>query len=385
VGEIVSEQGRVALAWSMVDGIGPITFGRLIERFGSAEAAWQAPRAALLEIQRIGSDTADRIVQSRHDVAQNGQIDEELGRARSRGVRILTRGDAEWPMHFEHIPDPPIVLYVRGTLEPSDAVAIAIVGARKCSIYGSEQARRLASLLGQAGFTIVSGMAQGIDSFAHYGAVDARARSIAVLGNGLDTVYPSENASLAEQLVKHGALISELPMRTAPSRDNFPARNRLIAALSLGTIVVEASGRSGALITARLATEYNRETFAVPGRVDEPAAAGANRLIRDGQAKLITCIEDVLDELGEVGRLLSPVKEGEGEDTASQDDVRRPVIDALNERERAVYDATTRDGMLIDDLLEKVSIPAGEVLAVLTALELKGLVQRVAGQKVRRR
>jgi DNA processing protein len=291
-------------------------------------------------------------------------------------VRLICREDADFPPGLRQVPDVPIVLYVRGELRPTDAVAIAIVGSRRCTIYGSEQARRFGELLASAGFTVVSGLARGIDPFAHHGAVDAGGRSIAVMGNGLHEVYPAENRTLAEKLLESGAWISELPIRAAVRAENFPSRNRIIAGMTLGTIVVEAANRSGALITARLANEYNREVFAVPGRAQDPMSGGTNALIRDGSAKLVTCLEDVLQELGDVGARLGAKPPAA--------DPRPAVQEALSVTalERCVLDAVGPDPMLQDGVLSAVDGAPGELLAAITSLELKGLIRRLPGSMV---
>lgn len=296
--QTISDIARVHLHWALTHGVGPKTFGKLLIQLGDPAAALGASASTLETVRGIGREKADTVVRSRDAV----NVDSEIAAAAEHGVRIICREDDEFPIGLKDIADPPIVLYVKGTLRPTDAVALAVVGSRNCTIYGSEQARRFGELLAGAGFTVVSGLARGIDAFAHHGAVDAGGRSIAVLGSGLDTIYPPENKPLSNKIIEHGCLISELPIRSAVLANNFPPRNRIIAGLSLGVLVVEAAHRSGSLITARLATEYNREVFAIPGRVQDPMSIGTNRLIGLGGAKLVTCLDDILDGLGEVGR-----------------------------------------------------------------------------------
>lgn len=396
--ETISESGRVHLRWALCEGIGPIIFGRLLLHFGDAETALGLPAAQLQDVKGIGRGTADRVARGR----ESADIDAEIETAAEHGVRILCRDDDEFPKLLRHIPDVPIVLYVKGRLQPQDAVALAIVGTRRCSIYGGEQARRFGELLAGAGFTVVSGLARGIDAFAQHGALDSAGRSIGVLGNGLTEVYPAENRALADKLIENGALLSELPMRTAVRRESFDPRNRIIAGLGLGTLLVEAPLRSGAMITARYTTEYNREVFAIPGRLQEPAAQGTNALIRDAAAKLVTGLDDILAELGEVGLTMmqkgSETAERAGPGSA-EDPTTNESADAsgtpttvrtsqsespwkLSRIEARVFDLIGPDPILQDAVLSASSFPPGEVLAAFTALELKGLIKRLPGQLV---
>ena len=383
----ISDVARTHLHWALTDGIGSIVFGRLLLKFGSARTALGASAGELQNIHRIGRESADNIARARDAVS----IEPEIEAAAERGVRILCRDDKEYPEILTRIDDPPIVLYVKGELRPTDAVAVSIVGSRQCTIYGSEQARRFADLLAGAGFTIVSGLARGIDAFAHHGAVDAGGRSIAVLGNGLREIYPSQNEALASKLVENGALLSELPMSVTVQGGNFPPRNRIIAGLSLGTIVVEARQRSGALITSRLASEYNREVFAVPGRVQDPMSFGTNRLIARGEAKLVTCLEDVLDELGEVGmemrdgmnaRATAASSADGGSDRKRSEPKPAPQLNAV---ESGVYNTIGYDPILQDAIVGMLNLPPGEIIGAFTSLELKGLIQQLPGQLVVRR
>ncbi|MBN2445567.1 MAG: DNA-processing protein DprA [Phycisphaerae bacterium] len=373
--ETISDAGRAHLRWAMVSGVGPIAFRNLLDTFGDAEKAWTAPAAELQNVRRIGIKGADRICSSRREV----EIDDEIATAVQHGVRIICSDDTDYPEALKRIPDAPIVLYVKGELRPTDAVALAVVGTRRCSIHASEQARRFGELLAQAGFTVVSGLARGIDAFAQHGAVDAGGRSIAVLGNGLADIYPPENRALADKLVEHGALVTELPMRSAVQRENFPGRNRIIAGLSLGTLVIEAPQRSGALITARLANDYNREVFALPGRVQDPIAQGTNELIRDGIAKLVTDLTDITDELGDLGTIMQP------QPTQPHDEPKPPPPAQLNTVEARVLGLIGADPRLQDEVLRAAGLPPGDVLAAFTSLELKGLVRRMPGQYIFRR
>jgi DNA processing protein len=402
---VLSDTARVHLRWALTDGVGPLTFARLLVQFGDAEKALGASAAQLESIKGVGREKSDRIARSR----DSAEVDAEISAAEANGVRIICQVDAEFPAPLRRIPDTPIVLFVKGALRDTDAIAIAVVGSRRCTIYGSEQARRFGELLAQAGFTIVSGLARGIDAFAHHGAVDAGGRSIAVLGSGLHEVYPAENRTLAEKLLENGAWLSELPMKASVRAENFPSRNRIIAGLTLGTLVVEAASRSGALITARLANEYNREVFAVPGRVQDPMSRGTNELIRDGAAKLVMSLEDVLDGLGEVGQQMrthagaaaaavqgelplsaagGSIETGDAGSATQPRSVDRssaPRVAALSPVERRIYELIGYDPILQDAVLRAAELPPGEVLAAFTSLELRGLIKRLPGQLVVRR
>ena len=281
------------LRLAMTEGIGPILLGRLIEALGSAERAASATTAELRAIEGIGSTKSSKIHTSLK--ASFDAAEAELAKADALGIRIICPEDALYPLLLRQIPDPPAVLYVKGTLEPRDLNAFALVGSRKCSYYGREQAERFAGLLAGAGFTVVSGGARGVDSAAHRGAMRHPAgRTLAVLGCGVDQVYPPENTQLFEQIARHGAVISEYPFGTPPLAENFPRRNRIVSGMSRGVLVIEADERSGALITARQAADdHNRPVFALPGRVDNAMSAGPHKLIRDG-AILASGLEDLL-------------------------------------------------------------------------------------------
>jgi DNA processing protein len=384
---VISTLGRTYLRWALTDGVGPLTFSRLLIQLGDAEQALGASVTTLKTVQGIGNEKATQIARSR----DSAEVELEIDTVAAHGVRIICRADEEYPEGLRRIPDAPIVLYVKGELRPTDAVALAVVGSRHCTIYGSEQARRFGELLAGAGFTVVSGLARGIDAFAHHGAIEAGGRSIAVMGQGLAEIYPPENRALADKLLESGAWVTELPLRAAVRAQNFPVRNRIIAGMSLGTLVVEAAQRSGALITARLANEYNREVFAIPGRVQDPLSFGTNALIRDGAAKLVLCLEDILDELGEVGQKLqtntgTQARRHAGTQGATQNGATLfSASTPLSAAEKRVYDVIGRDELLQDAVIRAAELPPGEVLAALTSLELKGLVRRVPGNRVVRR
>ncbi len=368
----ISPKGRGYLRLQRVPDVGPIRARNLVVHFGSVDAIWSASMAELQHVEGIGSKVAESIRHFRHDDG----VEKEIAKAVECGLRILCPEDEDYPKSLLHIPDPPICLYVRGTLQPADSVAVAIVGTRRCSHYGREQALRFGESLAAAGFTVVSGLARGIDGEAHRGALRAGGRTIAVLGNGLGTIYPREHEELADEIASNGAIVSELEVDIAPDFKNFPPRNRIIAGLSLGVVVIEAGDKSGALITARLATEYNREVFAVPGHIDRPAqTAGSNALIRDGSAKLITCLEDVLHELGEVGRTLRP--------DVSLQPADAPLFEAANVTppERSILDAVSKGIEEVEGICISTRLDAGSVTSTLTALQLRGLIRQLPGNR----
>ena len=372
------DERLAALRLHLVSGIGPRLFGALVEHFGSARAAAEASAGVLAAVRGIGTDSAARM---REGIAA-ADPEAEFQKAQDAGVRILIRGEPDYPIALSYLTDAPPVLYVKGTLVPEDAQAMAIVGMRKCSLYGQDQAERLAGGLARCGFTIVSGLARGIDSAAHRGAMDAGGRTIAVLGNGLATVYPPENRKLAEAVVAHGALVTEFPMDFGVAAENFPRRNRIIAALSMGVIVVEAGRQSGALITARLGAELGKEVFAVPNRVDAPGAAGAHALIRDG-AKLVESVADVLEEFPDLG-LQAPAGAGPapapGDPTAAG--ARQGTLGlraSLSPEESQLVEVMDGEPLALDALIQRTGLAPARVSGALTLLELKGLVRALPG------
>ncbi len=362
-----------ALRLHLATGIGPRLFSALVERFGSAEAAAEAPATDLAETPGIGRDSAAAIRES----LDRAEPEAELERARAAGVQLVFRGEPDYPIALTYLADAPPALYVKGNLVAEDAQAVGVVGMRKCSLYGQDQAERIAGGLARAGFTIVSGLARGIDSAAHRGALAAGGRTIAVLGNGLATVYPPENRRLADAVAAQGALVSEFPMETAPQAENFPRRNRILAALGLGVVVVEAGVRSGSLITARLAAELGKEVFAVPNRVDAPGAAGVHALIRDG-AKLAESVADILDEFPDL-----EVQPAAGEDAPRQAGLALKAN--LSAEEARLMEVLDGEPAPLETLADRAGLNAPQAAGAMTLLELKGLVRTLPGGRFLRR
>jgi len=362
-----------ALKLTLIPEVGPRLFHSLVAHFGSPGRALEATRGELEEVPGIGRERARRVVDARDNV----HIDAEAKAVQAAGVALIARTDAEYPKALEYLDAPPPLLYVKGRLLPRDSRAIAVVGSRRCSLYGRDQAERFAGILARAGFTIVSGLARGIDARAHTGALKAGGRTIAVLGNGLSSIYPPEHKVLADAVAAGGALISEMPMSAPPKAENFPRRNRLLSGLSLGVLVIEASQRSGALITARLGAEQGKEVFALPGRVDSPFSAGTHRLIKTG-AKLVERLEDILDEFPGLGLNA----EGEPADGEAMSDA-APAL--LSGREQQLLDILTKEPMPIDTLIRESGLEPQAVTGTLTLLELKGQVRAVPGGRFARR
>jgi len=355
---------RAYLRFHLAEGIGSVLFARLIEAYGDIEAVEAAGPSGWRRVEGIGPKTAEAIAAVTDEL-----IDQELRHVEKHNVEILTLEDEAYPAALKTICDPPAVLYVRGRLEPTDAIAVGIVGSRRCTYYGLEQAERFGQLLGRSGFTVVSGGARGIDTAAHRGALAAGARTIAVMGCGLAKVYPPDNAKLFERIASDGcgALLSELPMQTDVKGANFPRRNRLISGLSLGVLIVEAARRSGSLITARTAAEQGREVFAVPGRVDSPLSRGTNELIRDG-AILVQNLDDILEHLGQVGAEMAPQEPDASPLPSDLDPTQRTLLESLRGAEAS-----------LDELVRRSGVPSGQAASAMTMLVLRGLVVQRPG------
>ncbi len=359
---------RQQLRLTLISGVGPLARQRLLDQFGSAAEVLCAGADQLQRVTGVGPALAKRIVQSRDEV----DVDAQLKIAQENNVAILLESHADYPPLLKEIHDPPGVLFARGQFQSDDQLAIAIVGTRHASSYGIKQATRIATSLARAGITVVSGMARGIDSAAHRAALDAGGRTIAVLASGVLRPYPPENAKLADAIAEQGAVVSEAAPTMPPISGMFPQRNRIISGITLGTIVVEAAARSGALITARHAWEQNREVFAVPGPIDSRLSVGPHQLIRDG-AKLISSIDDVLEELGP---LAHRVERNDG--TV----LRVPAEVSLNDLEQKVLQAIDPKGSLIDEVTQSTELPVHRVLSTVSVLEMRSLIRRVGGNRV---
>ena len=366
---MTSREAYIAL--NMVDGIGPIRVRALLERFRQPQAILSATRAELMQVDGVGDEVARSITNWRETV----DLDGELQRIEKAGVQVVTREDAEYPRNLREVYDPPIILYVKGALSERDALSIAIVGSRRTTLYGQEMARKLAYQLARVGVTVVSGLARGIDTAAHKGALQAKGRTVAVIGCGIDTVYPAENEKLANEIVeKGGAVVTEFPFGVKPDRQNFPMRNRIVSGWSLGVVVVEANLTSGALITASQAAEQGRQVFAVPGRADSILSRGTNKLIKDG-AKLTEDAEDILSEF----EYLLPKNAARPAEAAPDGCGTEPAL-KLNDLEQKVMAQLGREETAIDDIIRASGLTTASVSATLLALEMKRLVRQLPGK-----
>ncbi len=354
----------------LTPGIGPRLRRQLLDRFGSAKAVFRAAPSTLREVPGIGPKLCSALVK-----IQERDLTADIEQWKQQGVRLLVEGSKNYPAALSEIPDPPGLLFQRGELLASDQLAIAIVGTRHCTSYGKLMAERLATGLSRNGYTIVSGLARGIDAAAHEATLKCGGRTIGVLGGGVCKIYPAEHQNLAERVIKQGALLSETEPNDDPVKGAFPQRNRIISGLSHGVVVIEASLTSGSLITARLALEQGREVFAVPGRADQEGSRGCHRLIRDG-AKLVETVDDILEELGP---LMKPTE------TITGQVIQHPAELQLNEIERAVFDQVAVEATNIDTIMAQAGLPPGQVLATISVLEMKKLIRRVSGQLVQRR
>lgn len=351
-----------ALALQMVPEIGPATAKRLIDKFGAASKVFSAGREDLLTVEGLGAKRAEFILGFR-DWHYAEKTAEECG---LKNIRLCGYGSRDYPELLSQIVDPPTVIYYKGNFSPHDKYAIAIVGSRVSTGYGRSAAQYLAEGLASLGITVVSGMARGIDSIAHMGAIRKRGRTIAVLGSGIDVVYPAESRDLYERIQGAGVVMSEFPIGSDPNRENFPRRNRIISGLCLGVIVVEAARGSGTIITAKAALEQGREVFAVPGNIDSMNSYGTNDLLKSG-AKLITCPDDVVRELGHVLRGFIRTD-------------RRKEIE-ITEEERQVCDILSLEPVHIDEITRRTGLSSSKVLGLLLNLELKSVVRQMEGKK----
>ncbi len=354
------------IALAQVDGVGPRLFHRLVERLGSPTEVLCAPAAALREIPGLGQTIAQRIIHAR----SANRADEQLRLADRCGAQVLLFNSDAYPPLLKQIYDPPPVLFVRGRLDARDANAVAFVGPRRAGDYGRRVTRYLAMNCAQFGFTIVSGLAAGVDSEAHRGALEAGGRTIAVLPSGLDVPYPKYNVGLLEEIVAHGAAVSECPMGAAPERGAFPARNRIVSGLALGTVVTAAGQKSGALITARHAMDQGREVMAVPGDIFTSLSDGVHALLRDG-ATLVQDPFDIRAALEPYVHALAPLGMPDGPVAADGD---------LPDDEKIVFNLLSLAPVHIDDVMAQGALSAAQAAAVLLNLELRGLVRQLQGK-----
>ncbi len=348
---------RYWIGFSRIPQIGPIKLRRLLDYFGDLATAWTAGAHDLAEAG-LDKRALDNFLNARHKL----DLDAELDKIQRAGVCVVTWDDTDYPRRLKEIPNPPFALYVKGELIPEDEWALAVVGTRRATAYGREATRQIVADLARSKITIVSGLARGIDTEAHRAALDAQGRTVAVMGCGVDWIYPPENKKLAEQICAQGALVSEYPLGTQPEAGNFPPRNRIISGLALGVLLIEGDLDTGARITIEYALEQDRETFAIPGAIFRRESHAANKLIQQGEAKLVTCARDILEELN-----LTMVE---------QQQAARAVIPE-NETEAALLKHLDSEPMHIDDLRRESGLPIAVVSSTLTLLELKGTVKQI--------
>ncbi|MDD2679403.1 MAG: DNA-processing protein DprA [Candidatus Omnitrophica bacterium] len=350
------------IALNMAASIGSSRLNKLLEYFCRPEDIFGASAAELIKVSGIGENSAGRICSFKKE-----DLVKELRDAAKLGLKIIALTAADYPENLKHIPGAPIVLYVKGEIRPEDKLAIGIVGSRQASFYGLSAAEKFASALAAKGFTIVSGMARGVDTASHRGALKAGGRTLAVMGSGFKHIYPDENKELAEEISQAGAVISEFPLNEQPLKENFPRRNRIISGLSLGLLVAEAARNSGALITADFALEQGREVFALPGKIDSSSSFGTNNLIKQG-AKLVTEVEDILEEFD----LMPPSPEKEG---------LNPEYNLKHGNENRLYDLITSEAVSLEELIEKANMDIPEISAILLNLQLRKLIRQLPGKQ----
>ncbi len=346
------------VGFNLVKGIGAARLRRLIDYFGSVEAAWKAPGQSLLSAG-LSQKLVENFLVLRSDVS----LDRVWEQIQESGIQVLTWEDAAYPKQLIEIDQPPPVLYLRGDLQPDDDWAVAVVGTRRITAYGRQVAQEISSFLANNGITVISGLARGVDSVAHKSALDAGGRSIAVLGNGVDLIYPPEHKRLADAMIQHGALISDYPPGTPPDSVNFPPRNRIISGLARAVVIVEAGERSGALITANFAAEQGRDVFAVPGNINAPQSKGTNRLIQQGANPLLEP-QEILETLN----LTQVVEYRAARATLPIDPMEARLLGTIGQEPRH-----------IDDICRQTDLPIDQVSATLALMELKGMVRQVGG------
>jgi DNA processing protein len=363
----IMDSREALVALNLIEHVGPVRLRQLLEHFGDAPAVLRATKTQLLSVRNIGDETAEAIAGWEKTI----DLAAELKRIADFGCHIIIQADPEYPELLKQIYDPPFVLYVKGQLLTKDKNAVAMVGSRMTTHYGIEVARKLAYQLAYVGVTVVSGGARGIDTAAHQGALSAKGRTIAVLGTGVNLVFPPENAQLYERIAANGAIITQFPFNRPADKQSFPIRNRIVAGMTLGSVVVEANLTSGALITANFAAEYGRQVFAVPGRIDSPRSKGCHELIKKG-AKLCESAEDVLSEF----EYLFPAPNRPP--GASETGV-LPALE-LSPNEQQVYGCLDHEEISIDEIIRKSGLPSSAVSVALLGLEMKRLVRQLPGK-----
>lgn len=360
-------QTEALVALNMVTDVGSVRLNKLLEYFEKPENIFKASVRKLAEVLGIGAKISGQIASlTKEDLMK------EISSVEKLHLKIITLYDKDYPENLKNIPGAPIVLYVSGELKEEDKSAIGIVGSRRASFYGLSSAEKFGFELAQNNFTVVSGMARGIDTCAHRGALKARGRTIAVIGSGFNNIYPSENKELAEEISKSGAVISEFPVDTKPLAHNFPRRNRVISGLSLGVLVVEAAQNSGALITADFALEQGRDVFAIPGKVDSANSFGTNELIKQG-AKLVSSTDDILEEFNlkaDVGSIPRLTERKEPRD-----------LILVNCEEAVLYDLLSKQPLFIDEIVESTDFDLSRIMEALLGLQLKKLVKQLPGKQ----
>lgn len=355
---------RELLKLSSVSRIGPQKIRALVSFFKTPGDVFRASAHELISVPGIDKKLASHIL---HQSGGDAFADEQLKRLNKLGAKIITLWDKEYPELLRKIYDPPAFLYVLGKLKSTDSRSIAIVGTRHPTSYGRSVTEHISIDLAMHSITIVSGLARGVDTIAHTTALSSKTRTIAVIGSGLDVPYPPENKKLLEHISEAGAVISEFPMGAKPDAPNFPRRNRIISGLTLGTVVIESAEDGGALITATTALDQDREVFAVPGNITEKRSAGSNKLIRDGRAKLITCVDDIFSELQL--QLHLPL----------DDSLHKPLPE-LTPYEKRLYDLLSSDPTHIDSLAEQADASTPDILVTLLSLEFKGVIRQLPGK-----
>ena len=354
----MSDPRQYWVAFSLVKGIGPVRFQSLLDYFADPQIAWGAPPQALRE-----AGLSDKIVENLVQLRSSDELEKTWEQLDEKGISVMILPDEEYPSRLRELDLPPPVLYIRGELTPDDEWAVAVVGTRRVTAYGRQITEDIAGTLARNGITVISGLARGVDSISHQAALNAGGRTVAVLGSGLDRIYPPENRRLSEHITKSGALISDYPPGTPPEGSNFPPRNRLISGLSLAVVIVEAGQTSGALITASFAADQGRDVFAVPGNITSPASKGTNRLIQDGAQPLLHP-----DEILEALELTMVAEHRTARVVLPSDAVEAQLFETLG-----------REPLHIDEIRSRTEIPIEKVTAALALMELKGMIRQVGG------